>query len=290
MNERTGADAGRPYSVLSVEHAGHVATLWLDRPEKRNAMGMPLFAELPRAMAALGEDDAVRAVVIAGRGPAFSVGLDLSALASLASDAGPEDAAEAARRPSEARRAMQTMKSISSLQASITSVAECPKPVIAAIHGWCIGGGVDLVSACDIRLCAADTVFSVRETRMAMVADIGSLQRLPLIVPMGLVAELAYTGKDVDALFAERIGLVNAVYEDADAVLAAARSMAAEIAANPPLAVQGTKAVLSEIHRAKVAAGLQYVAAWNAGQLRSHDLTEAVTAFFEHRSPAFTGE
>ena len=276
--------------MLSLEHAGHVATLWLDRPEKRNAMGMPLFGELPRAMAALGENDGVRAVVIAGRGPACSVGLDLAALASLASDAGDEDATGAARPPSEARRAMQTMKSIRSLQASISSVAECPKPVIAAIHGWCIGGGVDLVSACDIRLCAADSVFSVRETRMAMVADIGSLQRLPLIVPMGVVAELAYTGKDIDALFAERIGLVNAVYGDARATLAAARSMAGEIAANPPLAVQGTKAVLSELHGARVAAGLRYVAAWNAGQLRSRDLTEAVKAFFEHRSPDFTGE
>jgi len=280
--------------VLSVDRASHVATVWLDRPEKRNAMNMAFFRELPEVMGRLGEDDDVRAVVLAARGPAFSVGLDLTALAGVAGEpagaAGPPGAAEDAREPSEARRAMRTLASVRSLQASISSVAECPKPVIAAVHGWCIGGGVDLITACDIRLCAADAVFSVRETRMAMVADIGSLQRLPLVLPMGRVAELAYTGRDVDAAFAERIGLVNAVYEDYETLLAGARDLAEEIAANPPLAVQGTKEVLSAAQRDRVKAGLEYVAAWNAGQLRSHDLTEAVTAFFERREPKFTGE
>jgi enoyl-CoA hydratase len=278
-------------SVITVELDGHVATVWLDRPEKRNAMGMPFFTELPASMRELGANREVRVIVLAARGPYFSVGLDLSALAGVAgSEASGSQARNGKRPTSEATKGARTHQNLLDLQGSISSVAECPKPVIAAIHGYCIGGGVDLVSACDIRVAAADAIFSVRETRMAMVADIGSLQRLPLILPMGQVAELAYTGKDIDAEHAFRIGLVNRVEPDQEAALAAAREIAAQIAANSPIAVQGTKAVLSEIHRAQVSAGLRYVAAWNAGQLRSYDLEEAVTSFFERRPPQFTGE
>src|SRR5205814_166065 len=142
-------------------------------------------------------------------------------------------------------RARQTRAEVHRLQASITAVADCPKPVIAAVQGYCIGGGVDLIAACDIRLASADAVFSVRETKIAIVADLGSLQRLPRIIPMGHVAELAYTGKDITAERARHIGLVNEVLPDHDGVVKAAVEMAAEIAANSPLAVQGTKAVLA---------------------------------------------
>ena len=175
------------------------------------------------------------------------------------------------------------------LQNAITAVAQCPKPVVAAVHGYCIGGGVDLIAACDIRLSSADAVFSVREAKMAIVADLGSLQRLPSIINAGHLAELAYTAKDITAERAKEIGLVNDVTGDADGVLKAARALAAEIAANSPLAVQGTKAVLAANEGRTVAQGLEYVATWNAGQLASHDLTEAVTAFMEKRQPKFTG-
>ena len=290
-------DAKSPYTVLSVERDGHVATVFLDRPEKRNAMGMAFFAELPAAMAELGADREVRAIVIAARGPHFSVGLDLNALAGIAGEEsglgpGPGDKADeqgAHRGPSAAELARRTHAEVLRLQGSISSVADCRKPVVAAVHGYCIGGGVDLVSACDVRVAASDAVFSVRETKMAMVADIGSLARLPLVLSMGHVAELVYTGKDVDAAFAERIGLVNHVYADAAAALSGAQALASEIAANSPLAVEGAKAVLSEVHRAQVDQAQRYVAAWNAGQLRSRDLTEAVTAFFERRPASFEG-
>jgi enoyl-CoA hydratase len=271
--------------VLTVERSGHVATLWLDCPEKRNAMGMPFFAQLPVMMSELGTDEDVRAVVIAARGPAFSVGLDLTALASVGN--GSSDPGNG--RPSPATVARRVHADVLRLQGSISSVADCPKPVVAAIHGYCLGGGVDLTSACDIRLCSADAIFSVRETRMAMVADIGSLQRLPELMPYGYVAELAYTGRDIDAVRAERMGFVNEVLTDQPATLEAAQQLAAEIAANSPLAVQGTKAVLAEARRARVEAGLRFVAAWNAGQLRSDDLGEAVAAFFERRPPKFSG-
>jgi enoyl-CoA hydratase len=157
------------------------------------------------------------------------------------------------------------------------------------VHGYCIGGGVDLIAACDIRLASADAVFSVREAKMAIVADLGSLQRLPAIIGAGHLAELAFTGKDISAERAKEIGLLNDVAADAEGVLKAARALASEIASNSPLAVQGTKAVLRANEGRTVAQGLEYVATWNAGQLASDDLTEAVTAFIEKRPAHFTG-
>lgn len=276
----------RQYEVLDVERDGHVATLFLDRREKRNAMGPAFWRELPLAMSALSSDDSVRVIVIAARGPHFSVGLDLNSLGELANEGGEGDGPA---KPSAAVLARRTRAEVERLQASINAVAACPKPVIAAVHGYCIGGGVDLITACDIRVASDDAVFSVRETRMAIVADLGSLQRLPLAVAMGHVAELAYTGKDINAGRAERIGLVNDVFPDHEAALAGAIELARQIAANSPLAVQGTKAVLQRIHRQQVADGLDFVATWNAGHLRSDDLVEAVVSFMEKRPPSFEG-
>lgn len=276
--------------VISVERSGHVATLWLDRPDARNAMAHSFFDQLPAAMSDLSTDREVRAVVIAARGPHFSVGLDLKAMAGLLSDGGGGAGnEESPRRPSTAARAMVARSSILRLQQSITSVAICPKPVIAAIHGYCIGGGVDLASACDIRLASSDAVFSVRETRVAIVADLGSLQRLPRIIGKGHLAELAYTGKDIAAGRAREIGLVNDVLPDAPATQKAAGTLAADIAANSPLAVQGTKAVLDASEDRTVAEGLEYVATWNAGFLQSDDLVEAMSAFIAKRDPKFEG-
>jgi enoyl-CoA hydratase len=271
--------------VFTIEVDDHVATLWLDRPEKRNAMGPAFWDDLPVAMNAIGSDPSVRAVVIAARGPHFSVGLDLVSMAGLSGAPAPADGP----RPSMATRAWHARAEITRLQASVTAVADCPVPVIAAVHGWCIGGGVDLIAACDIRLASADAQFSVRETKIAIVADVGSLQRLPAIIGKGHVAELAYTGKDIDARRAADIGLVNHVSDDADAVLADARAMAAEIAANSPLAVQGTKAVLVACEDRTVSEGLDYVATWNSAFLASDDLAEAMAAFIEKRPADFTG-
>jgi enoyl-CoA hydratase len=270
--------------VLAVEVEGHVATLWLDRAEKRNAMGPAFWSDLPVAMAAIESDPDVRVVVLAARGPHFCVGLDLVAMASLL-----PRASQGGREASTAARASSARAEIRRLQASITAVADCPVPVIAAIHGYCIGGGVDLVAACDIRLATADAVFSVRETKVAIVADVGSLQRLPHIIGKGHLAELAYTGKDITAQRAQAIGLVNDVTPDVESVLAAAYAMAGEIAANSPLAVQGTKTVLSATEGRAVGEGLAFVATWNAAFLGSNDLSEAMTAFVEKRPANFTG-
>jgi enoyl-CoA hydratase len=177
------------------------------------------------------------------------------------------------------------------MQNAVTSISELAIPVIAAVHGYCIGGGVDLISACDVRLCASDARFSVRETRVAIVADLGTLQRLPRIISAGHVAELAYTGKDIDAVRAAAIGLVNWVHgESADGVMQAAIQLANEIAANSPLAVQGTKAVLAANDGRTVAEGLEFVAKWSTMYLQSNDLREAMTAFLEKRPPVFRGD
>jgi enoyl-CoA hydratase len=267
--------------VLTLERDGHVATLWLDRPDQRNAMGPAFWNDLPLAMAELDQDPDIRAVVLAARGRHFTAGLDLAGMAGdvMGGDAGQSPAA----------RATRFLATVTRLQWSITSVDRCRKPVIAAIQGACIGGGVDLVTACDIRLCSADATFSVRETRLAMVADVGTLQRLPRIVGRGHAAELALTGRDIGAARAKEIGLVNDVLADVDALHAAARRLADEIAASSPLAVQGTKHVLQVCEDRTVDQGLDYVAVWNAAFLVSDDLTEAMTAFFEKRPPNFTG-
>src|SRR5450631_727118 len=271
--------------VLSVEQHDAVATVWLDRPEVRNAMGPELWTDLPRAMHAVSEETDVRVVVVAARGPHFSVGLDLKAMGSVLSG----DGGDGSPAPSMAARARKSRLEVLRLQASISAVALCPKPVIAAVHGYCIGGGVDLIAACDIRLASADAVFSVREAKVAIVADLGSLQRLPAIIGAGHLAELAFTGKDIDAARAKEIGLVNEVAADAGAVQAAAAELAGEIAANSPIAVQGTKSVLAANDGRTVAEGLDYVATWNAGMLASDDLVEAMMAFMERRPPNFTG-
>jgi enoyl-CoA hydratase len=267
---------------LQVKQSGPVAEVLLTGPGKGNAMGPDFWRELPIVFRELDADPAVRAVVLTGSGKNFSYGLDLPAMmGSWAGLMGGEALAGPRTR---------FLDEIRRLQDAVTAVAECRKPVIAAVSGWCVGGGVDLISAADIRLASADAKFSVREVRVAIVADIGSLQRLSGIIGEGHLRELAYTGKDIDAARAERIGLVNDVHPDQEAVLAAARAMAADIGKNPPLVVQGVKDVLDHSRAPKVADGLRYVSTWNAAFLPSKDLGEAVQAFLARRDPEFTGE
>ncbi len=269
--------------VVTIQRDGHVATLWLDRVEARNAMGRALWRDLPRAAAAVAAEAAIRVLVIAAKGPHFTVGLDLKEFGGAFVNPGAD--------ASKASSSAATYNAVRAMQGSVTSIANLAVPVIAAVHGYCIGGGVDLISACDIRLCAGDARFSVREAKVAIVADLGTLQRLPHIVSAGHVAELAFTGKDVNAQRALDIGLVNSVHgEGADDVYRAALVMANEIAANSPLAVQGTKAVLAANDGRTVAEGLEFVARWNTMYLQSNDLREAMTAFVEKRPPIFTGD
>jgi enoyl-CoA hydratase len=267
--------------AFTVERENHVARVTLIGPGKGNSMGPDFWRELPLVVADLDTDPQVRSVVLTGAGEHFSYGLDLVAM-------GGDFGAVLADRALAAPRT-DFLHQVRRMQAAVTAVADSRKPVIAAVSGWCIGGGLDLIAAADIRLASADARFSLREAKVAMVADIGSLQRLPGIIGEGHVRELAYTGKNIDAARAERIGLVNGVYPDREAVLDAAHALAEEIAANPPLVVQGVKDVLDRPRAARIADGLRYVAAWNAAFLPSEDLTEGIQAVFAKRPPNFQG-
>ena len=264
------------YESVTVQIADHVARVTLIGPGKGNAMGPAFWAELPEVFGTLDADPEVRAIVLTGSGRNFSYGLDLAAMGATMPglEAGAKDR-------------LEFHKKLTKMQGAINAVADCRTPTIAAVHGWCIGGGVDLISAVDIRYASADAKFSVREVRLAIVADVGSLARLPLILSDGHLRELTLTGKDIDAARAEKIGLVNDVHDDADAALAAAHATAAEIAANPPMTVHGIKDVLDQQRIGRVSESLRYVAAWNAALLLSDDLTVAAEAMMQKRLAQF---
>jgi enoyl-CoA hydratase len=269
------------YKSLRFEKSDGVAEVTLVGPGKGNAMGPEFWVEMPALFESIDHDEEVRVVIIRGEGDHFSYGLDLPAMAGQlgAQIGGHNLAAERSR----------FLDLIGKMQQACDRVATCRKPVIAAVAGWCIGGGVDLASACDIRLCSREAKFSLREVKLAIVADIGSLQRLPRIIGEGRTRELAFTGRDIDAQAALRMGLVNEVYESRDALLDEARAMARDIAANPPLVVQGIKQVMNYCQDKSAADGLRYVAVWNSAFFQSHDLAEALSAFTERRAPQFKG-
>ncbi|WP_370288614.1 crotonase/enoyl-CoA hydratase family protein [Nocardioides sp.] len=265
--------------ALPVERDGHVAVLTLAGPGGKPVMDDRFFDELHVAITSLDADPEVRAIVITG-GRNFSFGLDLGAafatFAPLFEDAG-------------AGARGELLSLIRRWQHALDAVASARTPTIAAIGGWCIGGGVDLAAACDIRVASADATLSVREAKMAIVADLGSLQRLVGIIGDGHLRELALTADDIDAERALSIGLVNDVHPDLEATLDAAKALAARIAANSPLVLAGVKDVLDAERAPRIEAGLRYTAVWNSAFLVSDDLKEALTSFAERREPRFTG-
>ena len=267
------------WATVTVEN--HVADVVMRATGKASRMGPAFWQEMPSLFGWLDANADVRAIVLRGEGEGFSHGLDLAGMgADLGALLAPGGGA------AERTRLHET---ITRMQRAITCVAACRTPVIAAIHGWCIGGGVDLATACDVRVCSADAKFSVREVRLAMVADVGTLARLPAIIGEGATRELAFTGDDIDAARALRLGLVTEVLETSDALLAHARAMAQRIAANPPLVVQGVKQVLNARSERVAEESLRTVAMWNSAFLPSQDLGEAMAAFVQRRAPAFKG-
>ncbi len=268
--------------VVSIEKNGAVATLWLDRAEKFNALTPEVWKSIPLALNELANDTEVRAVLFAGRGKHFCVGIDLMA--------GGLDAAHAASAPSEAVANLNQLQFTTEFQDAVSSLAKCPLPIIAVVHGHCLGAGIDLITACDVRVSAADGNFSVRETRIGLVADVGTLQRLPKVISAGHVAELAYTGKDINAARAEKIGLVNDVYDSFESAYAAAQEMANTIAGNPPMAVRGTKFILQQSEDLTTQQSLLLNGLFTmVTSLKSNDLHESMHAFAEKRAPNYTG-
>ncbi len=271
------------YTVIRIDRHEHVAEVVLNNPDRLNAMAKVFFHEIKRAFEEIDADPEVRAVVLWAEGRLFTAGLDLKEAATGILAGGNGEA-------SQGRLSDDLYRHVLELQDCFTAIERCRKPVIAAVHGHCIGGGVDLTTACDIRVCTEDATFGIQETKIAIVADVGTLQRITDLVGKGFAREMAYTGKRVPADRALQFRLVNDVYPDKDAMLEGARALAQEIAANSPLTVQGVKQVLQYSEEHTTEEGLDYVAQWNASRLRTNDLVEAVTAFMEKRAPVFKGD
>ena len=260
--------------VVRVE-AG-VAHVELAREDKLNAMDREMFAAIGDSFRTLGADPGVRAILLSGRGRHFSAGLDLDYAAhqfAPSADAG---------RAAEAR-----LRHIEWLQDCFSALEQARPPVVAAVHGACVGAGVDLVAACDIRIAAAGAFLQIAEVDVAIAADLGTLQRLGHVVPQGLLRELVYTGRRIEAEEAARVGLVNRVEPDRESALAAAEALARRIAAKSPLAVAGAKRSLNRSRGRPVEEGLRDVALWNAAALATADLTEAIEARTAKREAKF---
>ncbi len=255
-----------------------LAEITLNRPERSNAINQAMWQELRMAFAWADESDEVRVVMLSGAGRNFCAGIDLAMLAGVSE-------CVAHRDPARGRELLRRV--ILDLQDCLSSVERCRKPVLAAIHGACVGGAIDLVSCCDMRYAASDVQFAVREIDVGMTADVGTLQRLPRLIPDGMAREMAYTGRKVDGFEAKLIGLINQLFETRETLLDGVRQIARTIAAKSPLAIRGSKEMLNYGRDHSVADGLNYVATWNAAMLISSDLQEAMTAMREKRPPCF---
>ena len=264
-------------ATFDVQVEGGVAHLVLNRPEKLNSMNEAFWSEIPDFFEEVNARPDIRVVVVSAQGKHFTSGLDL---AWAGGTLGP--------RHEDAGRAREKfLRHIRWMQRTFTAVDQCRVPVIAAIQGGCIGGGVDFVTACDLRLGTTDCFFTIHEVNVGIVADVGTLQRIPHLLPQGLVRELAYTGRRWKAEEAERHGFLNRLLPDAESCTAAALELARDIAAKSPLVITGIKQVLNRGRDQSIADGLEHVALWNAAMLQGEDMGLAVAAQMAKTAASF---
>lgn len=265
------------FETLDVSQNGYVTTVTLNRPDKLNAMNAAMFREIGEAFRWIDTETDTRAVVLAGNGKHFTAGLDLKENGDVLghSEGDPARIREKLRRH------------ILYLQDCFTAVEECRAPVISATHGACVGAGIDLISACDIRVASEDCWFSIQEINVAIVADVGTLQRMPYLLPNGILRELAYTGRKFTIQEADKYGFANHITADRDSAIAKAKELAELIASKSPLAVSGTKAIINYSRDHTVQDSLDYVATWNSGQLLGEDLMKAATAVMTRQTVDF---
>ncbi len=261
---------------LAIEE--HVATVSLNRPDKANSMNATMWEELQSCFEWLDEEPSVRVVVLAGNGKNFCSGLDLGMFG---------EGGVTGSNPDNARRAEAFRRTILRLQGNLNAIENCRVPVLAAIHKACIGGGIDMTCCCDMRYASEDAYFSIKEIDIGMTADVGTLQRLPKIIPDAAVRELAYTGRNMDAEEARELGFINRVYSDRETLLKEVTEIAREIAKKSPLAIRGTKEMLLHSRDHSVREGLNYIATWNAGMLSQADINTAIMAQMENRQVEF---
>jgi enoyl-CoA hydratase len=259
------------------EIIGAVAKLTMSRPEKANGMSPDFWDELPALVRELDANPAIRVLVINGEGKHFTGGMDLSSFNDIAKITEGE--------PARAAYALRNL--ILKLQHTFNALEEARFPVIAAVHGACIGAGIDMISACDLRFASKDAYFSIEEINIGMAADVGTLQRLPKLIAPGIVKELTYTGRRFSAHEATAWGLLNGVYEDAPTMLNAAMEMANTIAAKSPIAIAGAKKALDYARDHSVADSLDQIATWNAAMLRPQELMTALQAKMAKKHAVF---
>ncbi|HAD08426.1 MAG TPA: crotonase/enoyl-CoA hydratase family protein [Porticoccaceae bacterium] len=265
------------YSTLDIDLTHHIAHIQLNRPNAANAMNRAMWQELGEAMTWASETPEVRAVVLSGKGKHFCAGIDLGMLDELIDDS----------ITCEGRKREALRREILWLQTQLTTIANCRKPVLAAVHGACVGAGVDMISACDMRYCTEDAVFSIKEIDIGIVADVGTLQRLPRLIGDGLMRELTYTGRNFDGRDATAMQLSNACFADRDALLEHVLEVAMEIAGKSPLSIRGCKDVMQYSLEHSIEDGLNYVATWNAGMMMSEDIKIALRARNKGETPVF---
>lgn len=265
------------YKTLSLDVAEGIAHVQFIRGAEFNTMNRAFWPEMVAVFSEIEQDPSARVVVFSAHGKHFSSGLDLNdfAVGLMASEGEPSRKAEALRR------------TVLHMQDSMSVVDRCRLPVLVAVQGACIGGGIDLISACDIRYCTEDAFFSIQETNIGMTADVGTLQRLPHMLPQGIVRELTYTGRRMMAAEAREWGLVNQVFTDHAALLDGVMAIAGEIATKSPIATVGNKEMLNYARDHSIADGLNYVATWNAAMLSRADLGEAFMAKQQKRDASY---
>lgn len=259
------------------EISGNVAHLVLSKPEKANAMSPDFWEDLPRIVRDMERDPEIRVVLISGEGKHFTSGMDLAAFQGVMELTQKEPA----------RGAFALRELLLKLQDTFTSLEQIRMPVITAIHGACLGGGIDFITAADIRIASKDAYFGVEEINIGMAADVGTLQRLPKLIAPGIVRELAYTGRRFSVEEAMSWGLINSIHDDREAVVDAGLKMAHEIAAKSPLAISSIKQSLNYARDHSVVDSLDQIATWNGGMLRPDDLMKAMQARMEKKEAEF---
>jgi len=269
------------YECFDVSISDKVAHLQLNRPDRYNSMIPAFWSELPTIIRELDAAGSARAVVISSTGKHFCAGMDLAVFTGgggLGGDGGVSE---------EGRRRGHVWMLVQHLQDSFTALEACRMPVLAAVQGGCIGGAVDMVCAADMRYCTEDAFFCVQEINIGMTADVGTLQRLPKIIPEGIARELAYTGDRLPAARAREVGLVNEVFADHEALVSGVLDVAARIARHSPLAIWGTKEMINFTRDHTVADSLRYMAGWQSGMFQPADMMEEFGAKSDQRDPEF---
>ena len=271
------------YSCFDVSIANDVAHIVLNRPDKRNSMIHEFWDELPTIVQNIDQNSTARVIVLSSTGPHFTSGLDTSIFGnSVENSDNPEDVEKSKR-----QRSAKLYDTIKHMQKSFTCLEQCRIPVIAAIQGGAIGGGVDLVTACDLRYMTEDGFLSIYEINIGMTADVGTFPRITHLLPEGVVKELAYTGRRISAQEAKQHGLVNEIYTDHEAMLEATMGIARQIATKAPLAVYGSKKIINHSRDHSTADSLDYISLWNASMLQPDEISEAFAAAQEEREGNF---